>query len=430
MTSTVITGGRVIDGLGGDPIENGMVVIENGRIAAVGPAGVTALPRDAEVLDAGGMTVMPGIIDCHVHSTYRARDMRQHLLNTPTYNILRSTQILAETLDCGVTTARDMGGADAGFREAVAEGLIAGPRLLVCLVMISQTGGHGDQWVPAGMRVQKRRWLPDPVADGVDEVRRKVRHVLMAGADFVKICTGGGITSVTDTWDEPQFTVEEVAVAVAEAATRRKRVAAHAEGLLPIKTALKAGVYSIEHGWFIDEECIDVMVKQGTWWVPTLALVPLSIERRKVDQDWSNQQLGDEAQKDAEIHQLMHDQTQLWQEAVRRGVKIAMGTDQSHRLLVGENLVEPEFMVNWLGMSPMEAIVAATSTAAQCIERPELGALAPGRVADVLVVEGDPLEDIRVLQARERIRLVMKDGTPYRNDLNGTRQQAGVIHAT
>ena len=421
MTPTVITGGRVIDGLGGDPIENGTIVIENGRIAAVGPAAKTAQPRDAEVLDAAGLTIMPGIIDCHVHATYRARDMRQHLLNTPTYNILRSTRILAETLACGVTTARDMGGADAGFREALAEGLIAGPRLLVCLVMISQTGGHGDQWVPAGLRVQKRRWLPDPVADGVDEVRRKVRHVLMAGADFVKICTGGGITSVTDTWDETQYSVEEVAVAVVEAARKRKRVAAHAEGLLPIKTALEAGVYSLEHGWFIDEECVDVMLAQGTWWVPTLALVPLSIERRKVDQDWSGQALGNEAHKDAEIHELMGDQIALWQEARRRGVKIAMGTDQSHRLLVGENLVELEFMVNWLGMSPMEAIVAATSTAAECIERPELGALVPGRVADVLVVDGDPLADIRVLQARRRIRLIMKDGTPYRNDLDGAR---------
>jgi len=351
------------------------------------------------------------MIDCHVHATYRARDMRAHLLNTPSYNILRSTTILAETLACGVTTARDMGGADAGFRAAIADGLIQGPRLLVCLVMISQTGGHGDQWVPAGMRIQKRAWLPDPVADGVEGVRRKVREVLMAGADFVKICTGGGITSVTDSWDEPQYSVEEIAVAVAEASRRGRRVAAHAEGIDPIRNALAAEVYSLEHGWFIDEQCIDRMLAQGTWWIPTLALVPLSMERRRTDQAWSAQQLGAEDQKDAAIHARMQDQIPLWQEAHRRGVRIAMGTDQSHRLLVGENLVELEYMVKWLGMSALEAITAATSSAAECLEHSGLGALVPGRLADLLVVDGDPLEDITVLNQGERLTLVMKAGT-------------------
>jgi len=412
-----IRGGRLVDGFGGDPVDRASVVVEEGRITAAGPDASVSVPRDARVLDATGCTVLPGIVDCHVHATYRARDMRQHLLNSPTYNVLRSTAILEETLACGVTTARDMGGADAGFRQALAEGIIAGPRLLISIVMMSQTGGHGDQWVPAGVRIRKRAWLPDPVADGADEVRRKVRHLLMSGADFIKICTGGGITSVTDTWDEPQYTVDEVRVAVAEAAAKRKRVAAHAEGLLPIKTALEAGVHSLEHGWFIDEECADRMLEQGTWWVPTLALVPLSVQRRKVDAAWSQQQLGQEDRKDAEIYERMQAQRPLWQEAVRRGVKVAMGTDQSHRLLVGENLVELEFMVSWLGMSPMEAIVASTTRAAQCIERPDLGALAPGRAADVLVVEGDPLEDIALLQERARLRLIMKDGRAYKNTL-------------
>lgn len=415
-----ITGGKVIDGFGGDPLEQGVVLIEDGRVTQVGDARSVRVPREAEVIDAGGHTVLPGIIDCHVHGTYRARDMRQHLLNTPTYNVLRSTHILEETLACGVTTARDMGGADAGFREAIEDGFIAGPRLLISLVMISQTGGHGDYWLPAGMRIPKRAWLPDPVADGVDNVRRLVRHVLAAGADFVKICSTGGITSFADSWDEPQFTVEELRVAVTEAAAKGKRVAVHAEGIDGIRSALKAGVHSIEHGWFLDEECIDRMLEQGTWWVPTLALVPLSVERRKADPQWGSQQIGQEDAKDAEINERMQrEQKAVWQEAVRRGVKIAMGTDQSHRLLVGENMVELEFMANFLGMSPMEVLVASTSRAAECIERPDVGALEPGRRADVLVVDGDPLDDIRILQERERIKLVMKDGKPYRNRLVG-----------
>jgi imidazolonepropionase-like amidohydrolase len=413
-----IAGGRVIDGFGGDPIDNGVVLVDDGRISRVGSAETVPLPRGAEVIDASGFTVMPGIVDCHVHGTYRARDMRQHLLNTPTYNVLRSTQILEETLACGVTTARDMGGADAGFREAINDGLIHGPRLLISIVMISQTGGHGDYWVPAGMRIAKRAWLPDPVADGVDDLRRLVRHVLAAGADFVKICSTGGITSVADSWDEPQFTVDELRVAVTEAAAKRKRVAVHAEGLDGIRMALDAGVHSVEHGWFIDEECIDRMVEQGTWWVPTLALVPLSVERRKADPQWSSQQMGKEDAKDTEINERMqNEQVPIWREAVRRGVKIAMGTDQSHRLLVGENMVELEFMVDSLGMSPMEVIVASTSRAAECIEQPDVGALEAGRLADVLVVDGDPTEDVRVLQERERLKLIMKDGVAYRNRL-------------
>ncbi len=274
-----ITGGTLIDGSGRDPVRNATVLIEGERIAAVGPA--VAVPKNATVLDAAGRTVLPGIIDCHVHGTYRARDMRQHLLNAPTYNVLRSTAVLEETLACGVTTARDMGGADAGFRTAIEEGYVHGPRLLISIVMISQTGGHGDAWVPAGLRVQKRAWLPSPVADGVDEVRRLVRHVLMAGADFIKICATGGITSVTDSWDEQQFTAEEIRVAVAEARARRKTVAVHAEGVDGIRVALEADIHSLEHGWFIDEQCVEAMLAKGTWWVPTLALVPLSLEHRK-----------------------------------------------------------------------------------------------------------------------------------------------------
>jgi imidazolonepropionase-like amidohydrolase len=399
-----IVGGRLIDGLGRDPIEKATVVIEGRRVTAAGDARV---PRGAKVIDAGGRTVLPGIIDCHVHSTYRARDIRKHLTNTPTYNVLRSTQILEETLACGVTTARDMGGADAGFREAIAEGFVNGPRLLISIVMISQTGGHGDSWVPAGVRLQKRAWLPSGIADGPDEMRKLVRTLLMAGADFIKICATGGITSLTDSWDEPQLAVDEIRVAVAEAAAKHKRVAVHAEGLEGIRNALRADVYSIEHGWFMDEACVEQMIARGIWWVPTLALVPLAVERRKNDPGWSNQQLAKEDDKDAAIYAAMQKQIPLWKDAVRRGIRVAMGTDQSHRLLVGENPVELEFMVKWLGMSEMDAIVASTSRAAECIERPELGALVPGKVADVLVVDGDPLEDIG---AMARVTFVMKGG--------------------
>jgi imidazolonepropionase-like amidohydrolase len=415
---SAIVGGTLIDGLGGDPIKSGTVVIENGRIIAAGSGEKIAIPSGAQRLDASGRTVLPGFIDCHVHGTYRARDMRQHLLNTPTYNVLRSIEIFRETLACGITTARDMGGADAGFRAAIEEGLIDGPRLLISLGMISQTGGHGDYWVPADMRIKKRAWLPDTVADGVEDIRRLVRELLMRGADFIKICATGGITSVTDSWDEPQFTIEEIRTAVEEAAAKRRRVAVHAEGIDGIRNAVKAGIHTLEHGWFLDEESADEMIKMNTWWVPTLALVPLSVKKRADDKSWAGHQMGQEDVKDKQIYNLMQDQIPIWKEAVRRGIKVAMGTDQSHRLLVGENMMELKFMVDWLGMTPMEVIVASTSKAAECIERPELGALAPGKVADVLVVDGDPLADIRVMEDRSRLHLVMKAGKAFTNKLS------------
>jgi imidazolonepropionase-like amidohydrolase len=412
-----ILGGTLIDGTGVDPVRNGVIVIEDGVITAAGPEKSVTVPVGSQKLDAAGRTVLPGFIDAHVHGTYRARDMRQHLLNTPTYNVLKSIEVLRETISCGITTARDMGGADAGFREAIAEGIIEGPRLLVAIGMISQTGGHGDQWLPAGMRIQKRAWLPNMVADGVDEMRRLVREVLMRGADFIKICATGGITSVTDSWDEPQYTVEEIEVAVAEAAAKGKKVAVHAEGVSGIRNAVRAGIHSLEHGWFLDEPSVDAMIERDIWWVPTLALVPLSIEHRKKNKSWADNQLGQEDVKDAQIYSLMQKQIPIWKDAVRRGVKVAMGTDQSHRLLVGENMVELRFMVEWLGMSPMDVIVAATTKAAACLERPNLGALKAGCLADVLVVDGDPLSNIRVLEERDRLQLIMKDGRAHTNRL-------------
>jgi imidazolonepropionase-like amidohydrolase len=416
---TVIAGGTLIDGTGADPVPGGVLVVEDGLIRGAGRVAEVPVPRDARVIDASGLVVLPGIIDCHVHGTFRARNVTEHLHNTPTYNIFRSLEILRETLACGVTTGREMGGADAGFRRAIDEGLIDGPRLLVSIVMMSQSGGHGDSWTPAGFRVPKRAWLPSGVADGPDAVRKLARELLMAGADFLKVCVSGGITSLTDDYDEPQLTVTEIRAVVEEAADRGKAVAAHAEGTEGIRRALDAGVHSIEHGWFLDEKCVDAMVQQGTWWVPTLALVELGLERRRADAGgaWSRAQLADEAVKEEHIHRLQLEQIPLWREAVARGVKVAMGTDQSHRLLVGENLRELRFMRDWLGMSPMEVIVASTSRAAECIGRPRLGSLEEGKVADVLVVEGDPLADLTVLERRAGLRMVMKGGVPFRCDL-------------
>lgn len=413
-----ILGGPLIDGTGRDPIAQGIVVIDDGRIAACGSQSKIAVPKGAEVLDAAGRTILPGFVDCHVHTTYRARDYKEHLNTPPTYNLFKSQDILRATLECGITTARDVGGADAGFKKAIEDGIIVGPRLQVVISMISQTGGHADCWVPAGFRVPKRFWLPEHVVDGVDAMRRVAREFLMAGADYLKICTTGGITSVTDDFDETQLSIDEIRVAVAEAAARGKGVAVHAEGLGGIKLALHAGgIYSLEHGWFFDEECLDLMLEQGTWWVPTLALVPEGVKHRATDAKWDKAGLADEASKEAEIVARLKGQMPLYKHAREKGLKIAMGTDQSHRLLTGENLVELGYMVEYLGMTEMEAIVAATRTAAECLRLADVGTLEAGKRADVVVYDGDPLSDIAAMREAERFHLVMKDGTAFKDTL-------------
>ena len=415
--SVAFTGAQVVDGTGAPPVRNGIVVAEEQRVAAVGAAERIGKPAGARVVDLSGLTILPGIIDTHVHATYRARDIRRHVLNPATYNILKSIEILKATLDAGVTTVRDMGGADAGFRQAVEEGIIPGPRLLISIIMISQSGGHGDNLLPFGQRLSKRTWLPHNIADGVEEVRRLVRQTLAAGADFIKVCASGGITSFGDDFDDEQFSVDELRVAVEEAKRRGKTVAAHAENLASVRNSLAAGIHSVEHGWFLDEESIDTMVRQGTWWVPTLALVPTGVAHRRKDPAWSAAQLSDEHRAEAEILRRQEAQIPLWREAVRRGVNIAFGTDQSHRLLVGRNLEEFRYMVDWLGLDPLAAIVAATGAAARCIGRSDIGTLEPGRRADLIVVDGDPLADIGVLADPARIRLVVKDGIIVKNTL-------------
>ncbi len=415
--SLAIVGGRLIDGSGREPIQNGVVVVEAGRIAAAGAADQVQLPADATRIDAAGGTILPGFVDCHLHCSYRSRDYAQHLKNPSTYNVFRSGQLLRETLECGITTARDTGGADAGFRQAVAEGIVAGPRLQVSIAMISQSGGHGDCFVPAGFRVPKRGWLPNNVADGVDGMRRVCREFLMMGADFLKICTTGGVTSVTDDYDETQFSTEEIQVAVAEAAAKGTYVAVHAEGTQGIRNALRGGIRSLEHGWFLDEEAVETMLAEGTWWVPTLALIPEGAKHRQRDKAWAEQQLADESGKESRIMAGLQEQIPLFRDAVRRGVKVAMGTDQSHRLLTGRNLIELSYMVDYLGMSAMQAIVAGTSTAAGFLGYSDLGSLAAGKIADVVVFDGDPLDDIAGLAEAKRIRLVMKDGRVYKNTL-------------
>ena len=389
-TRTLFTGGLVFDGSGAPPAE-GDVVVESGRIVQVGPG----LDGDLSV-DLAGATLVPGFFDCHVHVTASGVDRMRRLVEPFSYQFYAAAQHLADTLTTGVTTVRDAGGADMGVRQAVADGLIAGPRMLIAVNIIGQTGGHTDGWFPSGFDMPlspPHPGRPSGVADGADELRRVVRLMLRAGADVIKICTTGGVLSPLDDPTHSHFQPDEIEVVVAEAAAAGRVVMAHAQGTNGIKNAIRAGVRSIEHGIYLDEEAISLMLERGTWLVPTL-VAPQAVLAAAAGGTPMPPAVVAEATEVVDAHR---DSVRA---AVAAGVNLAMGTDSgvgAH----GRNLEELPLMRD-CGMRPEQVLVSATSGAARlCGLQDETGRIAPGLAADLVVLEGDCL-DLDGL--RERIR--------------------------
>ncbi|HAG98150.1 MAG TPA: amidohydrolase family protein [Ktedonobacter sp.] len=409
-----ITNGTIIDGLGGDPRTGMTLLIENERITALGRQSEVAIPRGAQVIDAMGGSILPGLIDTHVHFTMEFPDVLRGLLTPPSLRLLLAIPRMRATLEAGVTTVRDAAGAPAGLKMAVERGIIAGPRMQVAISLISQTGGHGDGFYPCcadiGFFGGSFTDIPNGVADGVEEVRKAVREVLRAGADWIKLATTGGVLSTSDAPTSSQLTVDEIATAVYEAAAQEKRCMAHAQGSQGIKNALLAGVVSIEHGVYLTEELIDMMLKQDAYLVPTL-IAPLSvIEFSQGHPDLLPPMMAIKAVSVVEAHQ------KSFRMAVEAGVKIAMGTDSGvgrH----GENGKELLLMVK-NGMTPMQAIQASTAEAAQLLHlKDELGTLEVGKLADVIIVDGDVLNDIASIANPANVKLVLKDGLAAKNML-------------
>ncbi|PKV90544.1 imidazolonepropionase-like amidohydrolase [Amycolatopsis echigonensis] len=396
MTRTLFTGGTVFEGTGSAPAPAD-VVVEDGRIVAVG----TGLDGDRAV-DCTGATLLPGMFDCHVHVTVSDLGLLQRVQKPFSYQFYEAARNLWTTLKLGITTVRDAAGADLGIKQAVADGLIPGPRLEIAIGLISPTGGHGDGWMPSGHCVPLS--LPHPgrpsaLADGPDEMRRVARTLLRAGADVLKVCTTGGVLSPRDDPRHSQFTPEELDVLVAEATMQGRAVMAHAQGAEGVKNAVRAGIRSIEHGIYLDDEAIDLMLAHGTWLVPTL-VAPVNVIRAAAAGAALPDAVVQKAKEVAEVHL----------ESVRRaaaaGVRIAMGTDSGvgpH----GTNLEELELMHS-AGMSPADVLVATTSSAARLLGMDaELGRLAPGYRADLVVVSGD-VYDFPALAGN--VREVWQDG--------------------
>jgi imidazolonepropionase-like amidohydrolase len=394
MTSTVFSGGQIFDGTGAAP-ERGDVRVENGRIAKIG----VGLSGDVEV-DVSGKTLFPGFFDCHVHLTMTTIDTVERL-NTPlSYRFYQAIHNMQVTLDAGITSVRDASGADLGVKQAVDNGLVAGPRMQISIAMLSQTGGHGDGHVLCGAQLRTPYpGAPSGVVDGPDEMRKRVRELIREGASVIKVATSGGVLSPISDPTRGHLRDAELEVLVEEATAAGLHVMAHAQATDGIKAAIRSGIRSIEHGIYLDDEAIQMMLDRGTYLVPTL-LAP----RMVVEAADSGSRLSERVLE--KVHMVIEAHTDSISKAIDAGVKIAMGTDSGvgpH----GQNLRELGLMVD-AGLTPTQALVATTKTAAELLGvEDDLGTIQEGKLADLVVVDGDPLD---VSQLQENIVGVYKNG--------------------
>jgi imidazolonepropionase-like amidohydrolase len=410
--TTYVKAGKLFDGIADAYRENVIVTIQDRRIVAVAPADKVAIPAGAELVDLSRATVLPGLIDCHTHLADRADEYEEILTfrQTPFKAAFAAVVNAKKTLDAGFTTVRDLGSMPflaVDLRGAINDGFIPGPRVVASGPSISITGGHGDiNGYSPRMRIMM---YPDErdyrYADGVDQVRHVVRAQLKYGVDVVKIIASGGVLSRGDSPGAPQFTIEELRAAVEEAHAAGRKVAAHAHGAKAVKNAVTAGVDSIEHGSLIDDEAIKMMKEHGTWLVSDVYnddYLLAHAEELKIPKE--------SVEKERALGQI---QRNNFAKAVKAGVKIAFGTDAGvypH----GDNAKQLAIMVRY-GMTPASAIKSATFGAAELIGRSkDVGAIAPGRYADLVAVLGDPLADVRLL---EHVAFVMKGGAIVKDEL-------------
>jgi len=400
--ATVIRAGKFIDVENGQVLANQVIVVRDKKIVSVGD-GNTAIPNGATLIDLSHMTVMPGLIDCHTHLVGDARDTDpvSELRKTSAARAFESIPNAQVTLLAGFTTVRDVGTyralVDVALRDAIARGDVIGPRMFVAGAYITITGGGGalngvapDITLPWDLRFG--------VADGPDEVRQRVRALEANDVDLIKVIATGAFLSHGSIPSTDDFTYDEIRAAVEEAGKKGLRVAAHAHGANGIKNAVRAGVASIEHGTFIDEEGLRMMKEHGTYLVADI------YDDECISSGINGMPADFQAKEGAET------QRQNFQKAVLLGVKIAFGTDASvcpH----GTNAKQFAYQVKY-GQTPMQAIQSATINAATLIGKPEeFGSIAPGKYADIIAVSGDPLGDVRAL---EHVAFVMKEGKIYK----------------
>ena len=408
----VIRGGNLLDGTGAKPLKNSVVIVEGTRIIAVGKETDVDIPKKAKKteIDAYGKTVMPGLIDSHLHLIGMKTDriLEEDLVRPQQLAIIKSAYDTVDLLDAGFTTVKDCGGFGIYLKRSIAEGTTRGPRILSAGYVLSQTAGHGDmhflpvEWVDA--RVSKRGI--SLLCDGVQECIKAARYALREGADFVKVCTSGGVMSMVDRPEHTQFTVEEIKAIVEEARHVGKFVTAHCQGTEAMKNSIVAGVKTIDHACYPDDEVIEMAKKRkDVVFVSTLSIMwRIITEGEKAGYPpWA-------VEKGKEVSEItMKNIAKLY----KAGLTIASATDfgGSPLLKMGTNAMELELLVKHCGFKPMDAIVAATQNGAKaCGLENEIGTIEKGKLADIIIVDGDPLKDIKVLQDKNKIKMVMKEG--------------------
>jgi len=398
--ATLLKNGRVIDGTG-KVIEKGMVFIQDDLITYVGPAKKLRSSKQDTSFDLSGKTVLPGLIDAHVHLCLDGSPdpMTSLLKDSIPQLTLKAAQHARQTLEAGVTTVRDMGGkdyVDIAIRDGIESGLLQGPRMICGGKVVCMTGGHG--------------WQFGREANGTDEVREAVREQLKMGVNFIKLMATGGVMTKGVDPGATQFTLEELIAGVEEARKAGRRTATHAQGTEGIKNSLWAGVNSIEHGFFLDDEAVELMLEMNAYLVPTLS-APYHIIRGGVK--GGVPRFAVEKSK-----AVMKSHFQSVRKAYKAKIPIAMGTDAGTPFNChGENLKEMELLVK-AGLTPMEAIVATTKTASEVLGlEKKIGTLEKGKVADLIVVDGNPLKDVGLLQKKDKILAIMKEGQFYKCQL-------------
>jgi imidazolonepropionase-like amidohydrolase len=407
----VLKAARLIDGAGAPPISNAVVVVTDNKVTAVGDARSVRIPSGAKVIDLGDVTLLPGFIDAHTHLVGRVLGDPEGdtavVRDYESFAAIISVMHARDTLMAGFTSVRNVGASgrfdDMALRKAINEGWIIGPRIETAGHAIGITGGHCDE---NGFRPGLVQLGPmDGVANGPEEIRAAVRYQIKYGADVIKTCATGGVLSEGDAVGATQYSFEELKALVEEANKLDRKVAAHAHGTEGIKLAVRAGVSSIEHGSFLDEEGARMMVERGTFLVPTLSAAE-AVERAAK----TGVLKGLRAEKALAAAAAVRHSIKL---AVANKIQIALGTDAGV-IVHGTNAREFFLMVDWGGMTNMEAIQAGTLNGAKLLGWDKnLGSLTPGKWADIVAVSGDPLKDIH---AMERPVFVMKNGVVYRRD--------------
>jgi imidazolonepropionase-like amidohydrolase len=408
----VLKNARLIDGTGKSAVKDANIVLDGNMISAITTKNEADFPAGAKIIDCAGLTVLPGLIDCHDHMANHRYDLanRWGIDEPESTRHLRTAAVLRQTLEAGYTMIRDAGGLDAGFKRAIEEGLVAGPRLVLAISIVSPIGGIGDRMAPSGdcCCVPGDPLLPSGVVETLADVRPVVRRMVRAGADVIKCATTGGASSRPGHGPrDGAFNLDEMQALVEEAHALDRRVMCHALGGRGLDIAIAAGVDSIEHGCYLDEDPrhLERMAERGIVFVPTLLVYEY---HRKSPQPHVR----------ARAQELFEHHIRAIRGALAAGVKIVAGTDaggHGHPANAGELVCLVD-----AGMTPMQAIQAGTSWAAECCGREaELGTIEKGKLADLVLVNGDPLADISVLCDAKNIALVIKDGEIAANRMTG-----------